>query len=88
MKIQRRKSFSRRQHELGERSRRQPDPRCECGHRRSEHHPSPYHDDPRRLWCVADAGEGRVDCPCLDFRLPDDDAAAWLANRLARWAVR
>ena len=65
-----------------------PDPRCECGHLRSEHRRSPYPDDPRRQWCVADTGEGRVDCPCLDFRLRDDEAAAWLVNRLARWAVR
>ncbi len=84
--MSRRASYSRREHEVHERARRAPDPRCaDCGHFRSEHRPSPYFD--RRPWCIADTGSGEA-CACERFVLSDGEAATWLAGRLARWADR
>ena len=82
----RRRSYSRREHDHAEITRRLADPRCaDCTHRDSEHRESPYPDHHR--WCVADRGDGEP-CECEAFRMPQDDVAAWVAGRLARWASR
>ncbi len=69
-------------------TRRELDPRCACGHFRSEHHRSPYSTPWREhVWCVAETGTGRP-CHCPGFALPDPELADWMAGRLVRWAIR